>query len=117
MKYNILNAVAYEVTVMLVDFDARWMNNKIIKMIRAYCFVDWCDWKTEQTMEEVDAQVEALHMLWDREADAQVEALHMLWEREDDDWRDVFTEEDPDTGTVLGYTFEIKGNWDKTEDD
>ena len=102
MKYNILNAVAYEVTVMLVDFDARWMNNKIIKMIRAYCFVDWCDWKTEQTMEEFDAHVEA---------------LHMLWEREDDDWRDVFIEEDPDTGTVLGYTFEIKGNWDKTEDD
>ena len=102
MKYNILNAVAYEVTVMLVNFDARWMNNKIIKMIRAYCFVDWCDWKTEQTMEEVDAQVEALHMLWDRE---------------DDDWREVFIEEDQDTGTVLGYTFEIKGNWDKTEDD
>ena len=51
MKYNIWNAIAYEVTVMLINFDARWMNNKIVNMIRAHSFVDWCEWKTEQTME------------------------------------------------------------------
>ena len=83
MKYNIWNAIAYEVTVMLINFDARWMNNKIVNMIRAHSFVDWCEWKTQQTMEDVDAQIEALHMLWDRE---------------DDDWRDVIIEEDEETG-------------------
>jgi len=102
MKYNLLNAVAYEVTVKLVDFDARWMNNKIVGMIRSYCFVDWCEWKTEQTMDELDAQIEA---------------LHLLWGDEEDDWSNAFVEEDPDTGKVLGYTLEIKGNWDKTGDD
>ena len=56
---------------------------------RAHSFVDWCEWKTEQTMEDVDAQIEALHMLWDRE---------------DDDWRDVIIEEDEETGAIFGYT-------------
>ena len=32
MKYNIWNAVAYEVTVMLINFDARWMNNRIVNL-------------------------------------------------------------------------------------
>ena len=102
MKYNIWNAIAYEVTVMLINFDARWMNNKIVNMIRAHSFVDWCEWKTEQTMEDVDAQIEALHMLWDRE---------------DDDWRDVIIEEDEETGAIFGYTFEIKSDFDKIKDD
>ena len=57
MNYNIWNAVAYEVTVMLINYDPRWMNNKIVKMIRSYSFDDWIEWKTERSMEDVDAEI------------------------------------------------------------
>ena len=101
MKYNIWNAVAYEVTVMLINFDARWMNNRIVNMIRSYSFEDWCEWKTEQTMEDVDAQIEALHKLWDRE---------------DDDWHELIIETDPETKTTFGYTLEIDPDFDEFKD-
>lgn len=96
MKYNIWNAIAYEVTVMLINYDPRWMNNKIVKMIRGYSFDDWIEWKTERSMEDVDAEIEALHKLWDRE---------------DDDWRDVIVETDDETGIEFGYTVDLSG-WD-----
>ena len=38
------------------------------------------------------------------DVDAQIEALHKLWDREDDDWRDVIIEEDEETGATFGYT-------------
>ena len=101
MKYNIWNAVAYEVTVMLINFDARWMNNRIVNMIRSYSFQDWCEWKTEQSMEDVDAQIEALHKLWDRE---------------DDDWHELIIETGPETKTTFGYTLEIDPDFDEFKD-
>ena len=58
MKYNIWNAVAYEVTNLLIDMDPRWEINKWVKMIRSYCFQDWVEWKTERTMKRVDKQVD-----------------------------------------------------------
>lgn len=101
MKYNIWNALAYEVTVILIDFDPRWINNKIVSMIRAHSFVDWCEWKVENDMEEVDAQIEALHMLWDRE---------------DDDWYEVMIETEAELENEFGYTFEIKSKWSEAGD-
>ena len=101
MNYNIWNAVAYEVTVMLINYDPRWMNNKIVKMIRSYSFDDWIEWKTERSMEDVDAEIEALHKLWDRE---------------DDDWRDVIIERDDETGIEFGYTVDLSG-WDDLSKD
>lgn len=102
MKYNIWNAIAYEVTVMLINYDPRWMNNKIVKMIRSYSFDDWIEWKTERSMEDVDAEIEALHKLWDRE---------------DDDWRDVIVETDDETGIKFGYTVDLSGWDDLPKDD
>ena len=96
MNYNIWNVVAYEVTVMLINYDPRWMNNMIVKMIRSYSFDDWIEWKTERSMEDVDAEIEALHKLWDRE---------------DDDWRDVIIERDDETDIEFGYTVDLSG-WD-----
>jgi len=101
MKYNIWNAVAYEVTVMLINFDTRWMNNRIINMIRSHSFKDWCEWKTEKTMEDLDAQIEALHMLWDRE---------------DDDWHELIIDTDPETRTTFGYTLESDSDFDESKD-
>ena len=34
MKYNIVKALAYEMTDILVDHDLRWTNNKMIEKIR-----------------------------------------------------------------------------------
>jgi len=101
VKYNIWNAIAYEVTVMLINFDAKWMTNSIVRMIRAHSFVDWCEWKVEDEMEEIDAQIEALHMLWDRE---------------DDDWYEVMVDTERELENEFGYTFEIKSDWSDTED-
>ena len=101
MKYNIWNAVAYEVTVMLINFDTRWMNNPIINMIRSHSFKDWCEWKTEKTMEDVDAQIEALHILWGREGD---------------DWDELIVKTDSETRTTFGYTLESDADFDESKD-
>ena len=66
MRYNIWNAVAYEVTNLLINHDNRWHNNSIVKMIRSHCFLDWVEWKTEQTMTEVDQQVVEIQKEWKR---------------------------------------------------
>ena len=34
--------------------------NKIISMIRAHCFDDWCAFKVEVTMKDVDKQVKVI---------------------------------------------------------
>ena len=67
MKYNIWNAVAYEVTNLLIDMDPRWEINEWVKMIRSYCFQDWVEWKTERTMKRVDKQVDDIQQKWEQE--------------------------------------------------
>ena len=64
MRYNIWNAVAYEITSLLINHDNRWHNNIIVKMIRSHCFPDWVEWKTEQTMAKVDQQIEEIQEEW-----------------------------------------------------
>ena len=67
MIYNIWNAVAYEVTNLLIDMDPRWEINKWVMMIRSYCFQDWVEWKTERTMKRVDKQVDDIQQKWEQE--------------------------------------------------
>lgn len=67
MAYNIWNAAAYEITNILIDFDARWEMNRWVKMIRAHCFQDWVEWKTERTMKRVDKQVDEIQQKWHQE--------------------------------------------------
>jgi hypothetical protein len=67
MKYNLLNAVAYEVTNILIDFNSKWKHNQWIKIIRDHCFHDWVEWRTERTMASVDAQVAELQKKMEEE--------------------------------------------------
>lgn len=60
MPYYLWSAIAYEITSILIDIDARWANNKIVIIIRKQCFPDWVQWKTEQTMKSVDKQINSL---------------------------------------------------------
>lgn len=69
MKYNVWNAIAYEVTNILIEFDPRWLNHWWIQLLRKNCIPDWVEWKTEQTLKKVDKQVEALQKSWKEEDD------------------------------------------------
>ena len=87
MKYNIWNAVTYEVTVMLINFDARWMNSLHHQHDPfIYSFQRLVRVETEQTMEDVDTE----------------QTLHKLWEQEDDDY-ELIIETDPETKTTFGF--------------
>ena len=57
MAYNIWNAIAYEITNLLINHDPRWELNQWVQMIRRHCFPDWVEWKTERTMKNVDRQI------------------------------------------------------------
>ena len=101
MKPHTINGIIYEITNILIDFDARWANNQIVKMIREYCFPDWVAWKTEQTMAKVDRQI--------------VE-LTKDWEVQDHDTyiKPIITEHKPDGSKaqdLLGGTLQITAPW------
>ena len=105
MKYNIWNAVAYEVTNLLIDLDPRWEINKWVKMIRSYSFQDWVEWKTERTMKKVDRQVEDIQ-----------EAMEL--EHQEKYVTPVVIEHKPDGSKaqeLLGGTLEIKAPWVENE--
>lgn len=72
--YNIWNALAYELTVVLIDYDPRWTNNWLIKLVRSHCLTDWREWKTEQTMKQVDQQIEDLHLAWKQQEQSEFTA-------------------------------------------
>ena len=106
MKYNIWNAVAYEVTNFLIDIDTKWEMNRWIKMIRTYCFYDWVEWKTERTMKSVDRQVEELQ----EEMEAEDKAKYV---------DPVVIEHEPDGSKaqeLLGGTLEMRAPWVKDTD-
>jgi hypothetical protein len=101
MTYNVWNAVTYEVTNILIDIDLRWQNNQLIKTIRTYCFPDWVQWKTEQTMKKVDKQIDALQLQMKAEDDIKYVTPIVV--------------EHPSDGSkaqdLLGGTLEIKAPW------
>jgi len=100
MDYNVWNAIAYEVTDWMIHADPRWEYNRIVKMIRSHSFVDWVEWRTERTMAKVDAQIGDLN----------------LNEGMPDPITREFIEEDPETGTVIGYTLQISAPWHADKD-
>jgi hypothetical protein len=103
MKYNIWNAIAYEVTNLLIDFDSRWYNNYLVKLIRSHCFPDWVIWKTERTMERVDKQIEEIKEGWKQIDDEKYV-------------KPIITEHEPDGSKaqeLLGGMLQISAPWYK----
>ena len=66
MSSHTINGIIYEITNILIEFDARWANHWLVKMIRSHCFPDWVAWKTEQTMAKVDRQIVEIQEEWKR---------------------------------------------------
>jgi hypothetical protein len=66
-EYNLINALVYEVILFLQGFFKFFKNNPIIKQILKNCFSDWCAFRAELAIQEVDKQVEALHKQWEQE--------------------------------------------------
>ena len=103
MKYNIWNAVAYEITNILIDYDPRWRNYWWINTLRKSCFLDWVKWKTVQTRGKVDKQFEKI-----QEAMAAANELQYV--------EPIVTEHPPDGSKaqdLLGGTLQITAPWYK----
>ena len=106
MTYNIWNAIAYEITNLLIEFDNRWVGNWVVKSIRLHCFQDWLEWKTERTMAKVDQQTEKIKEEWKQIDDAKYVTP-------------IVIEYKPDGSKaqeLLGGMLEIRAPWYKPED-
>lgn len=101
MSYNIWNAVAYEITNLLINYDPRWEINRWVQMIRRYCFPDWVQWKTERTMKAVDKQIEEIKLSQQKE-DLEKYVTPIVIEHQPDGSK---------AQELLGGTLEIKAPW------
>ena len=59
-KYKFINVLFYIVASKAIEIGLVSPNNKIIGMIRAHCFDDWCAFKVEVTMKDADKQAEVI---------------------------------------------------------
>jgi hypothetical protein len=122
MKYNLLNAIVYEVIRILTDGGILSKNNKIVSQILSHCFHDWTQWKTELTMKDVDRQVEEIKETWKEQENQKI--VEDFQERHSEakvTLRDanigaVLIEHPPDgseSQSLLGGVMEIKSPWSK----
>lgn len=104
MKYNIWNAVAYEVCQLLIDHDPEWRKNFIVKKILSHSFLDWVNWRTERTMKTVDHQVKQIHFEWDAKNPRQSKPTYIEHEANDSEAQQL-----------LGGAIEIRSAWSNHE--
>lgn len=119
-KYNLLNAILYEVCRLLVEDKPSRRNHVVIAAIMKHCFADWVEWKTEGTMVSVDKQAEELKAKW-KEQDNQriVERFQEKYPEAKVTLHDanigaVLIEHPPDGSRaqdLLGGAIEIKSPW------
>lgn len=122
MKYSLLNAIAYEFCLSIVEIRPSLRNNVWISRILAHCFPDWVEWKTERTMKDVDKQVDEIINKWQKDDNQKVvDKFQKLYPEA------KVTTHDPKTGAVLiehppdgskaqellGGAMEIKSPWSK----
>jgi len=118
-KYNLLNALAYELCRLLVEDKPSRRTNVIIAAVLKHCLADWVEWKTEMTMVSVDAQAEALKEQWRKEENEAI--LKRTQEKHPEakvtlhnDNGAVLIEHPPDGSnaqSLLGGAMEIKSPW------
>lgn len=104
MKYNIWNAVAYEICQLLIEHDPEWRKNFIVKKILSHSFLDWVNWRTERTMKTVDHQVKQIHFEWDAENPQQPKPTYIEHEANDSEAQQL-----------LGGAIEIRSAWSNHE--
>ena len=125
MKYSILNAIVYDRLWRLSDSYPSLRSNKLVQMAMTHCFPDWVVWKTEVTMENVDAQTETIKGQWNREANEEVrEKVSKLFPEatvstHDEKTGAVLIEHPPDGSKaqeLLGGDIEIRSPWSLPEE-
>jgi hypothetical protein len=104
MKYNIWNAAAYEVCLLLIEHNSKWEQNFIIKKILSHCIWDWVEWKVERSMKEVDHQVKQIKFEMDSYYDQQNQPIVTEYESDGSQAQQL-----------LGGAIEIKSAWSNHE--
>lgn len=97
-QYNKLNAILYELLTELIEIWPKLKLNPWIRKALDWCRADWVEWRTEQTLEDVDRQAQDIVKEWD----AQEKPKYEVIEHEPDGSR---------AQDLLGGTMEIKSNW------
>jgi hypothetical protein len=75
-EYNRVNALIYEAILFLQEFFKVFKTNPWIKQILKNCFEDWCAFRAEVAIQQVDKQVEELHELWAKEEKKYTEPIY-----------------------------------------
>lgn len=97
-QYSILNAVTYELLNGLIEI---WPKLKLNPWVRAalnWCRADWVEWRTEQTLKDMDRQAQKIVKEWEAQEKPKYEII----------------EHKPDGSKaqdLLGGTMEIKSTW------
>lgn len=58
--YRVWAAVIHEITRIFCDANPQLRHNRIVRALLEYTRGDWIEWKTEQTIRDLDAQIAAL---------------------------------------------------------
>jgi hypothetical protein len=69
-------AICYEVAQWAVDNNPKLRSNKWIRLLLEYCRPYWVEWRTKETMAEVDRQAEEIADGWEK--DDRVQAANGL---------------------------------------
>ena len=99
-NYSELNAVIYELLIKLIEI---WPKLKLNQWVRAalnWCRADWVEWRTEQTLKDVDRQTQEILKYWQAQEKPQYKVI----------------QHEPDGSKaqdLLGGAIEIKSTWRK----
>ena len=120
MKYSSINALAYVACLWLIELNPAYQGNVWIKRIMRWCLPDWVEWKTEQTLKEVDRQVDVITEEWRSEDNQKVvETFQEIYPEAKVSTHDEKTGavliEHPPNGSkaqdLLGGAMEIRSPW------
>ena len=100
MRYNKFNAAVYEFTEFLIRLRPDLRKNVWISRTRMYCRDDWCEFRTQLVLKEIDDDVENLHEHWDtEEAKTFRPKIQGIYFFEDN--------HNEPLGGVMGYSYEL----------
>lgn len=100
IKYRLWAAVTYELLQLFCEYKQGLRNTAWVRAVLKECFPDWVEWKTQQTMADVDRQTEELHQRW---AEAEkIEQAPIITEQPADD---------SNAQQLLGGEMRIRAPW------
>ena len=97
-NYNELNAAIYELLIRLIEIWPKLKLNPLVRAALNWCRADWVEWRTEQTLRDVDRQAQEIVKEWE----AQEKPKYELIEHEPDGSK---------AQDLLGGAMEIKSTW------